>query len=59
MVEERLPKKLNWVSTGRRHERDQKQMERRHTVEESALWGGDWDDRLRWRLGIERSYHSS
>jgi hypothetical protein len=62
MDEERLPRKiLNWIRIGRR-ERGRPRTRWKEGVlramKECGLQDGQWEDRLRWRLGVERLHRS-
>jgi hypothetical protein len=58
IYEERLPQKiLNWIPTGRRKRGRPKTRWKEcvlRAMEECGLRDGGWEDRLRWRLGVER-----
>jgi hypothetical protein len=51
--------KIGYLLEERKRETKNK-MERRRTqrMEECGLRDGDWEDRLHWRLGVERRYHT-
>jgi hypothetical protein len=61
--EEILPQKiLNWIRTGRRKRGRPKTRWKEGILRamiECGLRDGDWEDRLRWRLGVERRCHTS
>jgi hypothetical protein len=57
MDEEKLPRKiLNWIPAGRRKRGRPKTRWKEgvlRSMEECGLRDEDWEDRLRWRLGVE------
>jgi hypothetical protein len=54
MDEKRLPKKIsNWIRTGGR-----KRGKLKTRLKECGLQDGDWEVRLRWRLGVEKRCHT-
>jgi hypothetical protein len=65
MNEERLSQKiLNWTLTGKRKRGRPKTRWKEgvltvRAMKECGLRDGDWEDRLRWRLGVERRCHTS
>jgi hypothetical protein len=63
MDDERLPQKiLIWIRTGRRKKGRPKTRWKEgvlRAMKECGLRDGDWEDRLRWRLGVERRCHTS
>jgi hypothetical protein len=61
MDEERLPQCiLNLIPAGRRKRGRPKDGKKAYSVmEECGLRDADWEDRLRWRLGVEIRRHTS
>jgi hypothetical protein len=57
-----IKKNLNWEPTGRRKRGRPKTRWNEGVLREMEgcdLRDGDWEDRLRWRLGVERRCHTS